>query len=433
VSLFNLDTGLGADGAASASDRAGEAGTIGGYVTGGDGDDEIHGTPGDDHIAGGAGDDVIYGHEGDDTLLGETGNDQLYGGPGDDTLDGGPGRDLLHGGDGDDDLYGGTGDDQLFGDAGDDALDGGTGNDLLDGGTGVDRLQGGTGDDRLVVDNLHDVALDSRPGPNGGGSDTLQVDDGFSDSLVEAGRPENVTFVFSDNLGAALPAGTEAYTQQVAPGLEHLVLSGSADHDVLGDGVANRITGNDGDNAIYGRGGDDILSGGGGSDWLDGGAGSDRLEGGAGDDVLSGGAAADMIYGGDGNDVLSGGLGSDELYGGGGNDTYLMGLSDSAVDTVFDHEGSNTIGLEGFSGGNVQAALLGDDLYLSVDNNVVGVIGGYRGHEDAYAGIDLGDGVVSLADLIAPQADTGTPLASAPATGSPTAAGADDLLGGYLS
>jgi Ca2+-binding RTX toxin-like protein len=433
VSLFNLDDGQAAA-TPSPDDGSGETGTIGDYVTGGAGDDVIHGTPGDDHIAGGAGDDVIYGHEGDDTLLGQTGNDQLFGGPGDDLLDGGPGQDLLHGGDGNDDMFGGPGADQLFGDAGDDHLDGGPGNDLLDGGPGVDQLQGGTGNDQLVVDNLHDVALDNVPGPNGGGSDTLQIGEGFSDSLAEVGRPENVTFVFSDNLGAALPVGTEAYTQQVAPGIEHLVLTGTADHDVVGDGNANHITGNDGDNALYGYAGDDLLSGGGGNDWLDGGAGSDRLEGGAGDDILNGGDAADLLYGGDGDDVLSGGLGSDHLYGGGGNDTFVFGLSDTEVDTAFDHEGVNQIRLEGFAGGSVQTAMVGDDLYLSVDNGVVGVLEGYRGHEDAFAGIDLGQGIVPLADLLAPGADTG-PAAASDAGATTTAAppAADDLLGGYLT
>jgi Ca2+-binding RTX toxin-like protein len=432
MTMLNLDDGATDGGATDGdSDGDGATGTIGDHVTGGDGDDVIHGTPGDDHIAGGAGDDVIFGHAGDDTLLGETGNDQLFGGAGDDLLDGGPGRDQLFGGDGNDDLFGGTGADQLFGEAGDDQLDGGPGNDLLDGGPGVDQLQGGTGNDVLAVDNLHDVALDNVPGPNGGGSDTLQVDDGLSDSLAAAGRPENVTFVFSANLGIDLPAGSEPYTQQVAPGIEHLVLEGSADHDALGDATANRITGNDGDNALYGRGGDDILSGAGGDDWLDGGGGRDRLEGDAGNDILNGGDAADLLYGGAGDDVLNGGRGSDQLYGGAGNDTFVIGLNDSAVDTVFDHEGSNRLALEGYTGGDVQAALLGDDLHLVVDHSAVAVISGYRGHEDAFAGIDFGQGLVPFADLLAPNADTG-PAAGAESI-APATAGADDLLSGYLA
>ena len=282
-------------------------------------------------------------------------------------------------------------------------------------------MQGGTGNDVLAVDDLHDVALDNTPGPNGGGSDTLQVDDGFAATLQAAGGPASVTFVFSGQLGSALPAGAANYSQQVALGVEHVVLSGSADHDVLGNGGDNRLTGNEGDNALYGGAGDDVLSGGGGNDLLEGGAGRDRLEGGSGDDVLTGGAAADELYGGAGDDILSGGLGSDQLYGAAGNDTYVIGLNDSAVDTVFDHEGVNQLQLDGFEGGAVQTALVGDDLYLAVDHNVVAVVSGYRGHEDAWSGIDLGEGPVPIADLMAATgaapagATTATSAALAPA------------------
>jgi Ca2+-binding RTX toxin-like protein len=410
----------------------GNSGTIGDHVIGSPGDDVIHGTPGDDHIAGGAGDDVIFGHDGDDLLDGGSGNDELHGGLGDDTLLGGSGHDELHGGPGNDELLGGTGNDDLFGGTGQDDLDGGSGNDLLDGGAGADQMQGGTGNDILTVDHLHDVALDNTPGPAGGGSDTLRVDDGFAASLQAAGGPASVTFVFSDNLGIALPQEAEGYSQQVAPGVEHVVLSGAADHDVLGNSGDNHLTGNAGDNALYGRGGDDVLSGGAGNDLLDGGAGRDVLEGGAGDDILTGGSAADQLYGGDGDDILNGGLGSDQLYGGVGNDTFVIGLSDSAVDMVFDHEGSNQLSLEGFEGGTVQTALVGDDLYVTVDHNAVAVVSGYRGHEDAWAGVDTGQGVVSFADLRAGNADAGPPLGStAPATAALAAPA--DVLSAYLT
>jgi Ca2+-binding RTX toxin-like protein len=430
-------TMLGLDDGASGGDTPqpgedGSTGTIGDHVTGSDGDDVIHGTPGDDHIAGGAGDDVIYGHDGDDTLLGETGNDQLFGGAGDDLLDGGSGHDELHGGSGDDDLLGGTGNDQLFGGTGQDQLDGGPGQDLLDGGAGADQMQGGTGNDVLIVDDLHDVALDNTPGPNGGGSDTLQVDDGFAATLEAAGGPASVTFVFSDNLGITLPADAASYSQQVAPGIEHVVLSGSAHHDVLGNSSDNQITGNGGDNALYGWGGDDVLRGAAGNDLLDGGAGRDRLEGDAGDDVLNGGSAADELYGGAGDDILNGGLGSDQLYGGVGNDTFVIGLNDSAVDTVFDHNGVNQLRLDGFEGGAVQTTLVGDDLYLAVDHSVVAVVSDYRGHEDAWSGIDLGQGAVPFADLMA--ATSATPASASSATSAALAPAAQgDLLGAYLS
>jgi Ca2+-binding RTX toxin-like protein len=430
MTQLSLDDGVPDEPPTDPSD--GNGGTIGDHVTGSPGDDVIHGTPGDDHIAGGAGDDVIFGHAGDDLLDGGSDNDELHGGLGDDTLLGGSGHDELHGDSGNDHLFGGTGNDDLFGGTGQDHLDGGPGNDLVSGGAGADQMQGGTGNDLLIVDNLHDIALDNTPGPNGGGSDTLRVDDSFATSLQAAGGPASVTFVFSDNLGIALPAGAASYSQQVAPGIEHVVLSGTADHDVLGNSGDNHLTGNAGDNALYGWGGDDVLRGGAGNDLLDGGAGSDRLEGGAGDDILTGGDGGDQLYGGDGDDILNGGLGSDQLYGGAGNDTFVIGLSDNAVDTVFDYEGSNQLSLEGFAGGPVQTALVGDDLHLLVDHNAVAVVSGYRGHEGAWAGVDTGQGLVSFADLMAGGAGSAPQPASAPAP-TPAPAAAGDVLSAYLT
>ncbi len=414
------------------ADGASDGGTIGSVVGGTSGDDVIRGTAGDDVLSGGAGDDLIYGYAGDDLLDGGVGNDRLFGGAGNDILLGGAGNDQLHGGAGNDDLLGGTGNDQLHGDGGNDQLDGGPGNDLVDGGAGADRMQGGTGDDLLVVDNLNDVALDNTPGPLGGGSDTLRVDDSFSASLAAQNRPPDVTFVLSDSLGGSLPAGAHSYTQQVALGIENVVLTGSADHDVIGDDGDNHLTGNAGDNALYGRGGDDLLQGGAGNDLLDGGAGSDHLEGGAGDDILNGAGGDDQLYGGAGNDILKGGLGADHLYGEAGNDSFVIGLNDSAVDTVFDHEGSNRLVLDGYSGQPIQTAMVGDDLYLVVDNSPVAVISGYRGHEDAWLGIDTGKGVVSIADLMLKTADSGAqPGSSAPASSAPEAS--HDVLSAYLT
>ncbi len=432
MTLAGLGGAEGAD--AAAVDGTTGAGAIGSVIGGSAGDDVIRGTSGNDVLSGGPGNDVIYGYAGDDLLDGGSGNDRLFGGAGNDILLGGAGNDKLHGGSGDDDLLGGTGNDQLYGDSGRDRLDGGPGNDLVDGGTGADRMQGGTGDDVLVADHLHDVALDNVPGPDGGGSDTLRIDDGFAASLAAVGRPANVTFVYSDSLGMALPEGTQSYTQQVAPGIEHLVLTGSADHDVIGDGGDNHITGNAGDNALYGRGGDDILTGGAGNDLLDGGAGNDHLEGGAGNDILNGGAGDDQLYGDAGDDILSGGLGTDQLYGGAGNDTFVIGLNDSAVDTVFDHEGVNRLVVDGFSGGTVQTALVGEDLYLMVDHNTVAVVSGYRGHEDAWAGVDTGQGTTSFADLLAKNAGSGSQAGStAPTTAALTGSGQGDVLSAYLT
>jgi Ca2+-binding RTX toxin-like protein len=416
---------------AGAEGTTGSDGRIGVTIAGTDGDDVIHGTPYDDRLFGGGGNDTIFGYEGDDLLDGGSGNDRLFGGPGNDRLLGASGNDQLFGGTGDDSLSGGLGNDRLFGEEGRDSLDGGPGDDLLDGGPGADRMFGGTGNDRLIVDNLHDVALENGRGPDGGGDDVLEIGAGFADDLPDG--VDDVTFVLSENLGRSLPSGSAAYTQQVGLGIEHVILEGTADFDVFGDSVGNRLTGNAGDNLLSGGGGDDILAGGAGSDRLLGGSGRDHLEGGSDGDVLLGGSGQDELYGGDGDDLLDGGRDGDLLYGGGGNDTFVIGLNDSAVDTLFDHDGRNLLTIEDGAGHRTQTAVVGDELYVVVDNNPVAIIGGYLGSEQAFEGIDSGHGVESIADLMAPGAGAGPALATATKAAGPTFVADDDLLGAYLS
>ena len=95
---------------------------------------------------------------------------------GNDLVYGGAGNDLGHGGEGNDGSIGGADNDELYG---------GAGNDLVDGGNGIDELYGGTGRDTLVVDNLHDLALEDPFGADGGGIDTLEVRDGYAASLAQ--------------------------------------------------------------------------------------------------------------------------------------------------------------------------------------------------------------------------------------------------------
>jgi Ca2+-binding RTX toxin-like protein len=419
-----LDAAAGAGAGASPDHRIGDT------ITGTDGDDVIHGTPYNDHLFGGAGNDTIYGYEGDDLLDGGSGDDRLFGGPGDDRLLGGRGNDELFGGTGDDTLSGGLGRDHLFGEEGRDWLDGGPGDDLLDGGPGADRLIGGAGDDRLVVDHLHDVALESGRGADGGGNDLLEVAGGFANQLPDG--VDRVTFVLSENLSNALPSGAATYRQQVGSEIEHVTLKGDADHDIFGDSKDNHLTGNLGDNHLYGEGGDDVLDGGAGDDVLGGDSGNDRLNGGSGDDLLMGGSGRDELHGGAGDDLLDGGRGADLLYGGAGNDTFVIGLNDSAVDTVFDHDDHNRLTIEGGDGHLTQTAVVGDDLYVVVDHNPVAIVDGYLGNEAALEGIDTGDGVRSADNYMAPGAGARPALAATAAPRSSLSAD-DDLLGGYLS
>lgn len=343
--------------------------------------------------------------------IGTPGDDVIYGTPGDDSISGGSGDDIIFGGDGRDLLNGNEGDDQLFGGAGNDTLKGGAGNDLLDGGADYDNLLGGSGDDILIINNLHDVALDyARPANSG--EDLLIVRQGYSDELLATGISSSTFFFSSENTGDRLPSGVASHPQQVAVGIEHLTLEGTASHDIVADGNSNRLTGNSGDNRIFAGDGDD------------------RVSGGAGNDILHGGDGDDEIFGGSGNDIIEGGLGEDMLYGDAGDDLFLFGLSDSAVDTVFDHQGANRLKIEGVTGQNIEAALLGDDLYVLADDAPVAKVRDYVGHEDAIAGIDFGQGLRSVDSLLTNRSDVQSIVDEAQARAEEAAS--NDLLSAHL-
>lgn len=346
-----------------------DLGPIGGSQHGGDGNDTIIGTDRDDDLSGGGGDDLIYGGNGNDHLAGNEGDDELHGDNGDDELDGGAGNDNLYGGNGNDLAYGGEGNDGVFGGAGTDELYGGAGNDRVDGGTGVDEMYGGTGRDVMVIDDLHDLALEDPFGADGGGIDTLEVRDGYAVSLAtelpNLSPQGRATFVVNDGAEAGLPGGAETYIQQADPQIENIRLTGSVDHDLVGDGRDNRLIGNDGENSLFGGAGDD---------WLDGGAGDDWIQGGEGDDLM---------------------------YGSGGDDVFALGLFEDGTDRIFDHSGVNTVTLHGASASRLQVSLDGQDLKIAHDGRDVAVIDQYVGHEASFAGLDLGQGVRTFPDLLA--------------------------------
>lgn len=398
-----------------------DLGPIGDFDSDGAGDGALVGTEANDVLLGGGGADVLRGLGGDDRLEGGDGDDRLEGGAGRDALLGGAGADRLDGGDDRDRLEGGDGDDLLTGGAGEDALLGDAGNDRLDGGGGRDVMQGGTGNDTYVVDDLTDLALETPDGADGGGSDTLVVADGFAGSVAEAlplrSADGRTAFAIGQQDGASFPGDLAGYRHQVQPDIEHVWLEGAAAHDVVGDARSNLIGGNDGANRLYGGGGNDTLAGGGGEDRLDGGIGADRLDGGLGDDLL---------YGGAGDDWLDGGEGDDWLAGGAGDDTFLLGLAEDGA-TVFDHEGRNTLRLEG-GGADALSRLeasfgAGGDLELAYDGVTVATLDGWADHRDSFAGIDLGDGAgIRPLEGLLPEGGGGDWLADFLAEGAPSAA-----------
>jgi Ca2+-binding RTX toxin-like protein len=361
------------------------------HRVGGSGDQTLDLTDGSDRFVGGDGAEHVRGLGGDDRLEGGGGNDWLEGGGGNDTLQGGTGDDLLEGGDGDDLADGGEGDDRLLGGTGADRLLGWSGADQLTGGPGYDRLEGGAGDDILVMDDPFDTVRELTPAV-AGGNDTLVVTDGYGTGLARSlptlAPDGRATFVLGEIDPATFPHGLAGYRQAVDPEIENIRLEGGIGHDIVAGGGANVLEGNAAANRLYGGGGDDRLLGNGGDDWLDGGSGADTL------------------------------------YGGGGDDVFVLGLHEAAPDRIFDHEGANTLRLEGADPSLLHAVRQGADLVLSLGDRTVATIQDHATHADHFTGIDLGQGLRPLETFL-----SGSPTtAAAPAT----AAAASDWLAGFL-
>ena len=62
---------------------------------------------------------------------------------------------------------------------------------------------------------------------------------------------------------------------------------------------------------------------------------------------LLGGALDDRLYGGNGDDRMESGAGNDWLEGGAGEDTYVLGKTDTGVDTIYDNDGKDHLEYEG--------------------------------------------------------------------------------------
>ncbi|SNT68608.1 calcium-binding protein [Paracoccus seriniphilus] len=304
------------------------------------GDDTLHGDEGHDLLRGGDGQDGLYGGAGNDTFFGDSGQDSLWGETGTDLLYGGADNDHLHGGTGHDRLYGGSGSDKLYGEGGNDVLSGDGGDDLLAGGNGRDTLIGGSGQDRLYGQGGDDALY------GGDGDDLLDGGSG-NDTLMG----ENGDDTLSANSGRNLLYGGRGSDQ---------LLGGSGDDTLLGGFGHDTLEAIFGDNELWGRNGNDRLIAGSGADSLYGEGGNDVLKAGAGADCLSGGQGSDTLYGQDGRDLLKGGKGHDYLGGGDGNDRIYGGFGN---DTLVGKSGHDWLedpgGKNRFEGGGGKDTLIG--------------------------------------------------------------------------
>jgi Ca2+-binding RTX toxin-like protein len=214
-------------------------------------------------IVGGSANDVLDASGADRSVV-------ISGSDGDDTLTGGASADALSGGRGNDVLAGAGGNDGLDGGDGSDQLAGGAGDDDLSGGDGDDRLDGGEGDDSLT-----EIA----DGHGGGAADpTING----ADDLAGGPGEDTVTYGRFFNPGGGAPA------QQIGVNLS---LDDQANDGEPGenDNIRNdveSVVGGTGDDTITGNDDPNDLSGGGGKDTIDGRGGMDTIAGGPGDDTI---------------------------------------------------------------------------------------------------------------------------------------------------
>ncbi len=422
---------------------------------------EFIGTAKADTLTGGPGDDILHGAGGNDTLAGGLGTNILEGGDGKDTFHHtlGQGADLIYGGtmDGtdtskDDTLYVDTGDQVgvlvqldgamgdgstiagveklvMVGSTGDDNIGGGSGNDNIAGGTGNDFISGGSGGtDQLSGDGGDDILSINGPGA------TVDGGAGFDSAIVNFGLAKaGLLYVHPDAGGSGIitDGGADPATSLV--GIEQISFGGGKFNDAITGGSQNDVlNGAAGDDVLTGFTGDDQLIGGLGSDTLHGGDGNDSLNsveyiipgvkshsmdtmfGEAGNDTLLGAQTVVLADGGAGDDTITilslslpANKGMPQLIGGGGSDTIngsvfaenivagTDGDATDGADTVHAGGGNDVVsggnGSDSLSGGYGDDMLfggIGDDAFIGGLSNPAFLLGG---------GLEYGFGKVALA------------------------------------
>ena len=104
-------------------------------------------------VSGGDGNDVLHGGVGNDSLSGNAGRDTLVGSVGSDRLAGNGGRDRIAADSGNDVVYGGAGGDWIFATNDNDVIKGEAGDDIISSSLGITTISGGDGDDTIYADD----------------------------------------------------------------------------------------------------------------------------------------------------------------------------------------------------------------------------------------------------------------------------------------
>jgi Ca2+-binding RTX toxin-like protein len=341
---------------------------FGSLFWGGQGDDTVTGTDTPplsqslgDFIAGGVGNDNISAGDGRDFVFGGQGTDVINGGSQDDFLFAGADNDIVHGNDARDIITGGSGDDTLYSDAGVFALIlGNADKDTIYGGPGVDvELGNGDADDMHGSDGPVDILAGMQ------GADTISGENGVDLIL---GGPQNDRIYGGDGLDLVF-AGVGLDYVEGGSGPDVIFGGPNLQNDnpqqfctVYNLDTADRLYGNDGIDLIWGNSGCDAIYGGPGVNVLFGGPASDLIEGGPdtdfawgneGQDTINTNDGIDVAFGGPDNDVVTGGLNIDLLVGGAGNDHVSGG---DGADIVIGSTGDDV--LNGDNGPNL---LIGGD------------------------------------------------------------------------
>jgi Ca2+-binding RTX toxin-like protein len=374
---FHLSKGLVVVVTGGAGNDTLHGGNLADVLDGGTGDDSLDPGAGTDTVAGGLGDDSIDASwcEGPPPCAAADHGDSFSGGDGVDsvsynhrplavtvTLDGiaddgqaseqdtvGADIENVTGGDGDDTIVGTDGPNVLDGgsdyNGGHDSIDGRGGDDFLIGGMSFgDTLVGGAGNDHLLA------------AMSGGGT----LDGGAGDDLLEPqflGVPPPVTITGGDGIDTVTYAGS---FHGVTISFDDVANDGAGNDNVradvenaIGSGGADTFFGSSADNVFDGNPGSDVFNGGGGIDTVSystrSGSVHASIDGIANDgerpaipdendniepdiENVVGGSGPDVLVGSSAANTLSGGPGDDALDGGPGADTLVGGTGADTAD-----------------------------------------------------------------------------------------------------